>query len=141
MVQNENKHTFINFLTRKGKKGKIEKIYKNVLLNLKQPKKLNKKPTIIFDDVLTILKPKVQMKAISRFKSTIQPMKETRQTFIALKWLTSKSVIKYKNKAQSITTEIQNTLNKTSQSYLQKTDIYQEAQKLKFMLRRPNKKN
>ena len=137
MEPNKNKHSFINFLTRKGKKGKIETIYHKILFKLKQKKQ---NPTVVFNHVLTDLKPKVQMKSISRFKSVLQPMKTSRQTFMALKWLTEKATTKQLPKDQSVVNEIQNTLVKTSPSFAKKTSIYQEAQKLKFTLRRTYKK-
>lgn len=140
MVQNENKHTFINFLTRKGKKGKIEKLHKQILVNLKHTTKLKTKPTQILNQVVTTLKPKVQVKALSRFKTTIQPMKPSRQSFTALKWLTEKALMKSTHAVSTLTTEINQTLGKTSPSYLKKMTVYQEAQKLKFTLRRQYKK-
>lgn len=132
MVRNENKTTFLNFLNKKGKKGKIEKIYSGMLLNLKYYKQKN--PQKIFNTVLTDLKPKLQIKKISRFKSTLRPLKKSRQTFTALQWLTEPS--KQKNRLESITTEVFDTLYHKSQSYRKKILWYKDTQKLKYTLRR-----
>lgn len=132
MVQNENKQLFLKFLNRKGKKGKIEKIYANLFLNLKQQ---NKNPHTLFKQSVTLLQPKVQSKKISRFQTTLTPISKTKQTSLALKWLTESFSENQLNKINFLTTEIINTTTKTSKSYQTKLKQYHEIRKLRFTLR------
>lgn len=135
MVPNGNKATFLNFLNKKGKKGKIEKVYNNLLLTLKHTDKTQTNPNLIFNNVLTSLKPKLKIQKISRFKSLIKPVKKSQQIFTALKWLTESSKLLKTDQVSSITNEIFNTLYKKSQSYRQKILWYKSVQQLKYTLR------
>lgn len=130
MAQNETKNYFINFLNRKGKKSKIEKVYNNLLLNLKKKKKNN--PEIILKNSIDVLRPKTEVKAISRFKSVITPIRKKKQINTSIKWLTHSFNENKINRDSHLVNEIVNTLNKESKSYEKKISLYKESQKFKF---------
>jgi ribosomal protein S7 len=134
MVQNENKHFFINYLNKKGKKNKTEKIYNNLLINLKRKKK--EKPDNFFEDTIKTLQPKIDIKNISRYKSIIVPVKKTKQINLSLKWLTESFLKNKINKNEHLLNEFLNTLEFKSSSYEKKMSIYKNSQKFKYNTRR-----
>lgn len=134
MVQNENKHFFINYLNKKGKKNKTEKIYNNLLINLKRKKK--EKPYNFFEDTIKTLQPKIDIKNISRYKSIIVPVKKTKQINLSLKWLTESFLKNKINKNEHLLNEFLNTLEFKSSSYEKKMSIYKNSQKFKYNTRR-----
>lgn len=134
MVQNEIKNYFINFLNRKGKKSKIEKIYNQLLLDLK--KNNNNNPKNIFDNSINNLRPKIEIKQVSRFKSIIVPLKKKKQINISLNWLTDSYIKSKNNKNKVLINEIISTFNKESSSYQKKISLYKESQKFKFNIKK-----
>ncbi len=134
MVQNENKHFFINYLNRKGKKNKTEKIYNNLLINLKRKKK--EKPNNFFENNIKTLQTKIDIKNVSRYKSIIVPIKKTKQINLSLKWLTESFLKNKINKNEYLLNEFLNTLEHKSASYEKKMTIYKNSQKFKYNIKR-----
>ena len=134
MVQNENKSFFINYLNKKGKRNKIEKIYNNLLINLKKQKKGN--PNSSFDSAIRNLRPKIDIKNISRFKSIIIPIKKKKQINLSLEWLTDSFSKNKVNKEGHLLNEFLNTLEFKSDSYNKKVTIYKNSQKFKYNIQK-----
>lgn len=130
MVQNENKYYFINYLNKKGKKNKIEKIYNSILIDLKTKKR--QQPNIFFEKAIKILQPKIDIKNVSKFKSVVIPIKKEKQVNLAIKWLTESFLKNKINKNKYLVNEIINTLSLKSNSYEKKVTIYKNSQKFKY---------
>ena len=131
MEQNIIKKLFVKTLTKKGKKNKIEKVYKNLLLNIKINKKQNS--INILKKSIENLLPKMEIKKVSKYKSKIVLLNNEKQLKKSIKWLTTNNISNKKvNKENIILNEVLDTLNKNSKSYKQKVEICKEAQKMKY---------
>lgn len=93
VLKNKNyKNHLINISLKKGKKTKIEKIYKNLYIVLK--KKLKKHPQLIVNKVIENIMPKVEIKKVSRYMSVPVYIKPLKQIKTSIKWLTPKLHLK-----------------------------------------------
>lgn len=125
MAQNVHK-TFINILTKEGKKEKVEKIYKTLLLNIK--KKINKQPENALHDSLELLKTRVGLKTLSRLNSLIVFVNQDKQLKNAIQLFLKN------NKQQNWVNEILLLLreNSNSTSLQKKIEFYKTAEKFKY---------
>ena len=129
------KNNFINFITKKRKKSKVNNLYNNILFNLK--KKNKKKPQPIFDASIIKLQPKIKLVKISKFKSAIMHLNEKKQLNTAIKWLIEPTYKKISSKKEKIICEeIMNIQNKIGETYNKKKNLYKDSQKFKYNIKK-----
>lgn len=134
MVQKEDiiKNNLVSILTKKGKKNKVTKIYNNLIINLK--KNIKKNPTDSLQKIVKNVKPLVEVKKISKYKSIVLFMKSKKRLNTSIRWLTESLKLKHKTKYKKLNDEFINSYRKNSfsESLKKKKEIYKQSQKLKF---------
>lgn len=132
MEQKKIKNILIKSLIKKGKKNISEKIYKNLLISLKN--KFENNPSEILQNSIHKLSPKVNVKILKK-KTFAIPLVEQKQIKISLKWLffSSKSKTEISSKfIKNLTNEINETLNNKGFCILKKNEIYENLKKIKI---------
>ena len=132
---NQIKDIFIKILLKDGKKYISEKIFNNILINLKN--KTKQKPHFILIKAIDNLAPKIKVISISngrkhRNKNFLMFLTEEKQIKTAVTWILSCSNIKSKNIINNISQEILKTSKNKSESLKKKKKMYKEIKKLKY---------
>jgi ribosomal protein S7 len=127
------KNIFVKILMKKGKKSISEKIFKNILINLKN--KTKQKPNFILKKAILNLSPKLKLINIlfgKRKKYFLIYLNEEQQMKISINWLLFFSKTKSKNFLNNIINEIYETFNNKSKSIEKKKNLYKDIKKLKY---------
>jgi ribosomal protein S7 len=137
------KDIFIKLLLKEGKKHISEKIFNNILINLKN--KTKQKPKFILIKTIQNLSPKLKLISVpvgkrktkkknSRSRYFLMFLNEEKQIKISINWILSFSKTN-KNFTQNIINEILETFNNKSKSIEKKKQMYTEIKKLKYNIR------
>jgi len=138
------KDIFIKLLLKEGKKHISEKIFNNILINLKN--KTKQKPKFILIKTIQNLSPKLKLISIplvkrktnkKKFRSRyfLMFLNEEKQIKISINWILYISKTKPQNFTQNITNEILETFNKKSKSIEKKKQMYNEIKKLRYNIK------
>ena len=133
MEQKNVKNLLIKILINKGKKTLSEKIYKNLLISLKNKFKSNP-VEILQNSVVNKLSPKLNIKTVKK-KTFVIPLIKEKQIKISLKWLLAFS----KNKTTILSKFIKNLVNEIHEvennkgfCISKKDQIYENLKKVKI---------
>jgi ribosomal protein S7 len=133
MEQKKIKNLLIKILINKGKKTLSEKIYKNLLIYLKNKFKTSP-DKILKNSIINKLSPKLNVKTVKK-KTFVIPLVKEKQIKISLKWLLTAS----KNKTvtlpkllKNLTNEFYEIENNKGFCISKKHEIYENLKKVRI---------
>lgn len=138
MEQKKIKNSLINYINKKGKKVKSEKIYNKLLISLK--KKVENDPKVIMEKVIENLSPKMSIKSLKKGRTLAYYLKEKNQINMSIKWLCITNNIKSKDLLKNLIKEISNTFNNKSDSLSKKKELYDSLKRARIYVRKSNKR-